>query len=110
VSGMSGEQYALPDAVPVLREVRRSAPTGAFYAVSTADPLNLAGIVTAGDRVPARGRNRIAYRDGVPVAVLESQAVRLLEPLGADEAAEAARVMTARILRDRTVAFLRAAP
>jgi len=96
VSGMSGEQYALPDAVPVLREVRRTPPTGAVYAVSTADPLNLAGIVTAGARIAARGRNRIAYRDGVPVAVLENRVFRALEPLDAEDAAEAACVLTTR--------------
>ncbi|HEV8397541.1 MAG TPA: DEAD/DEAH box helicase [Vicinamibacterales bacterium] len=96
VSGMSGEQYALPDAVPVLREVRRTPPNGAFYGVSTADPLNLAGIVTAGARVAARGRNRIAYRDGVPVAVFENQALRMLEPLDAEAAASAARAMSGR--------------
>jgi ATP-dependent Lhr-like helicase len=96
VSGMSGEQYALPDAVPVLREVRRTPGAGAFYSVSTADPLNLAGIVTAGPRVAARGRNRIAYRDGIPVAVLENQTFRLLQPLDGVEAAEAARVMSGR--------------
>ena len=94
VSGMSGEQYALPDAVPVLREVRRTPATGAFYSVSTADPLNLAGIVTAGARVAARGRNRIAYRDGVPVAVLENQAVRMLAPLDAEAASDAARALS----------------
>jgi ATP-dependent Lhr-like helicase len=110
VSGMSGEQYALPDAVPVLREVRRTPLTGAFYAVSTADPLNLAGIVTAGARVPARGRNRIAYRDGVPVAVFENQLFKLLQPLDVAEAAEAARVMTARMIRDRKIAVLGGAP
>jgi ATP-dependent Lhr-like helicase len=96
VSGMSGEQYALPDAVPVLREVRRTPPNGAFYGVSTADPLNLAGIVTAGARVAARGRNRIAYRDGVPVAVLENQVLRMLEPLDAEAPASAARAMSGR--------------
>jgi len=96
VSGMSGEQYALPDAVPVLREVRRTTPTGAFHSVSTADPLNLAGIVTAGPRVAARGRNRMAYRDGVPVAVIENQVFKPLQPLDAAETSEAARVMSGR--------------
>jgi ATP-dependent Lhr-like helicase len=110
VSGMAGEQYALPDAVPVLREVRRTPPTGAFYSVSTADPLNLAGIVTAGARVAARGRNRIAYRDGVPMAVFENQVFKALQPLDAGEASEVARVMTARMFRDRKIAFLGAAP
>jgi ATP-dependent helicase Lhr and Lhr-like helicase len=110
VAGMAGEQFALPDAIPVLREVRRTPPSGAFYSVSTADPLNLAGIVTAGARVAARGRNRIAYRDGVPVAVFESQVFRPLEPLSAEDTAEALDVMSARILRHRKVAFLRGAP
>jgi len=97
VSGMSGEQYALPDAVPVLREVRRTPPAGAVYAVSTADPLNLAGIVTAGARVAARGRNRVAYRDGVPVAVLENQVLKMLQPLDAEDASVVARVLGDRV-------------
>jgi len=96
VSGMAGEQYALPDAIPALREVRRTPSSGAIYAVSTADPLNLAGIVTAGARVAARGLNRIAYRDGVPVAVFENQVCRLLEPLDAEDAAAAERALTSR--------------
>jgi len=82
--------------VPVLREVRRTPPSGAFYAVSTADPLNLAGIVTAGARVAARGRNRIAYRDGVPVAVLENQVLKLLAPLDAEEAVGVAGALSGR--------------
>jgi ATP-dependent Lhr-like helicase len=96
VAGMAGEQFALPDAIPVLREVRRTPASGAFYSVSTADPLNLAGIVTAGARVAARGRNRIAYRDGVPVAVLENQMLRMLEPLDAEATASASRAMSGR--------------
>ena len=55
VTGMSGEQFALADAVDRLREVRRTPLNGALIAISAADPLNLAGIVTPGDRVPARG-------------------------------------------------------
>ena len=58
-SGMSGEQYALPDAVDRLREVRRSGPDEALVTISAADPLNLTGIVTAGDRIRAAARNRI---------------------------------------------------
>ena len=85
VSGMAGEQFALPDAVPVLREVRRTPADGAFDSISTADPLNLAGIVTAGARLRAASRNRVAYRDGVPVAALENQVFRALVPLDAKE-------------------------
>jgi ATP-dependent Lhr-like helicase len=81
VAGMSGEQFALPRAVERLREVRRTPPDGRVLAVSAADPLNLAGIVTAGERVRARVRTRLAYRDGAPVAVREADVVRPLTDL-----------------------------
>src|SRR6059036_1084126 len=53
VGGFSGEQYALPEAVDLLRGVRREEPRGELVALSGADPLNLVGIVTPGDLVPA---------------------------------------------------------
>ncbi|HUP50825.1 MAG TPA: DEAD/DEAH box helicase, partial [Thermoanaerobaculia bacterium] len=48
VTGMSGEQFALPEAVERLREVRREGGDGKPIVISAADPLNLAGILTAG--------------------------------------------------------------
>jgi ATP-dependent Lhr-like helicase len=78
VSGMSGEQFALPRAIERLREVRRSTPHGKVLVIGTADPLNLAGVITSGDRVRAATRHRIAYVDGVPVAVLEGGEIRPL--------------------------------
>ena len=80
VSGMSGEQFALPEAVQMLREVRRTRPDGHLLAISAADPLNLSGILTAGERIRVAGRNRIVYRDGVPQAVREGEFVRSLAP------------------------------
>jgi ATP-dependent Lhr-like helicase len=53
VSGMSGEQFALPQAIERLREIRRTAPDGRCLVVSAADPLNSRRIVTAGERVRA---------------------------------------------------------
>jgi ATP-dependent Lhr-like helicase len=85
VAGMAGEQFARPDAVATLREVRRSRSAPRFCTISTADPLNLTGVVTAGERVRAAARNRIAYRDGVPVAVSENQEFRPLTALDAAE-------------------------
>ncbi len=81
VSGMSGEQFALPEAVERLREVRRTRPDGALRTISAADPLNLAGIVTAGDRIRVAARSRIVYRDGVPIAVKEGDLIRDLAPI-----------------------------
>jgi ATP-dependent Lhr-like helicase len=71
VGGFSGEQYALPEAIGLLRGVRREAGGGELVAVSGADPLNLVGILTPGDAIPAVATNQILYRDGVPVAVKE---------------------------------------
>jgi ATP-dependent Lhr-like helicase len=96
VTGMSGEQFALPDAVGRLREVRRIPPDGALIAISAADPLNLAGIVTAGERIRVAGRNRIVYRDGVPLAVLEGDGVRGLAPIDSRIAADVSRALRAR--------------
>ncbi|MGH7535788.1 MAG: Lhr family helicase, partial [Gemmatimonadales bacterium] len=80
VAGMSGEQFALPEAVGQLRAVRRQEGGGRLVAVGAADPLNLAGIVTPGERIPALARNRILYRDGVPVLALEGGEVRPIPP------------------------------
>jgi len=94
VSGMSGEQFALPDAVQRLREVRRTPADGRSLVISGADPLNLAGIVTAGDRVRAVAATRVLYRDGVPLAAMEGDYVRPLIAM-ADVAPElAAEVAT----------------
>ncbi|HLB82812.1 MAG TPA: DEAD/DEAH box helicase [Gemmatimonadales bacterium] len=71
VGGFSGEQYALPEAVGLLRNVRRDEPTGELVVVSGADPLNLAGIITPGDVVAGLATNRVLYRDGIPVAIKE---------------------------------------
>ncbi len=68
VAGMSGEQYALPEAVGALRAVRKRARDGAWVSLSGADPLNLAGIVTPGARLAALAGNRLLLQDGVMVA------------------------------------------
>jgi ATP-dependent Lhr-like helicase len=65
VSGIPGEQFALPDAVELARQVRRTAPTGEAIVISAADPLNLCGILTPGDRIAAIASTSITYRDGV---------------------------------------------
>ncbi len=72
VTSSVGEQFALPEAIDLLREVNRSAPTGNMVVVSACDPLNLVGILTPGDRVPAVPGNSIVFRDGVPAASLEA--------------------------------------
>jgi ATP-dependent Lhr-like helicase len=78
VAGFSGEQYALPDAVGLLRQTRRRPPAGHWISLSGADPLNLAGILTPGARLAALTGNRVLYRDGAPVAVLTGGKVQFV--------------------------------
>jgi len=80
IAGFSGEQYALPEAVEALRAVRRAPKDGALVSVSAADPLNVVGIMTPGDRVPAIASNRILFRDGVPVARKQGTRIEILGP------------------------------
>ena len=75
VAGMSGEQFALPRAVERLREVRRSTADTRDVEISAADPLNLAGVITAGERIRASSRTRIVYRAGAPIAAYQADAV-----------------------------------
>jgi ATP-dependent Lhr-like helicase len=76
VTGTSGEQFALAEAVTQLREIRRTPADGRLTVISACDPLNLIGILTSTDRIRAIAGTRIAYRDGIPVAVMEGDFLR----------------------------------
>ena len=67
VEGFAGEQFALPEAVDTLRAVHRREPQGEVVRLSASDPLNLIGVLTPGQRVPALPANAILYRDGAPL-------------------------------------------
>ena len=97
VAGFAGEQFALPEAVGMLREVRRKAADGAWISVSGADPLNLVGIITPGARLPALTGNRVLYRDGLPVATLAAGEVQFLETLDPATEWEARNALLRRI-------------
>jgi len=78
VAGFGGEQFAVADAVGRLRAVRKSEKLDELVVLSAVDPLNLVGILTPEDRVAAIYRNRILYRDGLPIAAVESGQLRRL--------------------------------
>jgi ATP-dependent helicase Lhr and Lhr-like helicase len=86
VAGFSGEQFALPEAIGMLRDARKKPETGAWVSLSGADPLNLAGILTPGPKLAGLTGNRLLYRDGLPVALLAGGEVQFLEKL--DERSE----------------------
>ena len=92
VAGFTGEQFALPEAVGLLRETRRAPPSPTWISLSAADPLNLIGSIVPGPKVPAVTNNRVLYRDGAAVAALvagETQWVQALEPREMREAESA---------------------
>jgi ATP-dependent Lhr-like helicase len=81
VAGFSGEQYATPEAVGLLRDVRRKPHTQQYVSLSAADPLNLIGIITPGARLASLAGNRLLYRDGLPIATYAAEEVLYLVDL-----------------------------
>ena len=79
IGGLTGVQFALPEAVGALRKMRRTKENGRLISISAADPLNLVGVLLPGDRVTSSANNRVLYRDGEAVAVLEGDTARILE-------------------------------
>src|SRR5258706_16485107 len=86
VAGFSGEQFALPEAVGVLRGVRSEEKSGRLVVVSGVDPLNLAGIVTPRSLVSAIYSHRLMYLDGVPVAAVVAGNVQYFEKVDQEKA------------------------
>ena len=68
VSGFTGEQFALPEAVEALRAIRKTSGASSHeIKLSATDPLNLAGVILPGPRVPAVPTNFLVLKDGVVV-------------------------------------------
>jgi ATP-dependent Lhr-like helicase len=102
IAGFSGEQYATPEAVGLLRDVRRRPHARQCVSLSAADPLNLIGIVTPGARLASLAGNRLLYRDGLPIATYAADEVHYLEDL---PEAERWEVRTALLRRHTPVAL-----
>jgi ATP-dependent Lhr-like helicase len=81
IAGFSGEQYASPEAIGLLRDVRRKPNTGQYVSLSAADPLNLIGIATPGARLASLAGNRLLYRDGLTIATFVADEVHYLEDI-----------------------------
>ncbi len=65
VAGFSGEQFARPEAVELLRELRRNGGQGEEMEIALADPLNLTGVILPGPRTSALAQGVLRLRDGV---------------------------------------------
>jgi ATP-dependent Lhr-like helicase len=106
IGGFSGEQFATADAVHLLRSMRRTAPDGTMFSVSAADPLNMLGILIPGPRLAAAAANRLLYRDGVPVAVLEAKEIRYLVEMNAVDQWQARNALLRRRIPPKVRAYL----
>jgi ATP-dependent Lhr-like helicase len=89
VAGVSGEQYALPEAVELLRAVRNRGGSETWSVISAVDPCAVWGLVLPGPKVGRLPGNQIVVRDGRPLVVLEGTRIRLLTDLDEGDLREA---------------------
>jgi ATP-dependent Lhr-like helicase len=90
IDGLVGEQFALPEALPALRQIRHREHDGEIVCIAGTDPLNLVGTIIAGAaKVPAVLGTRIAIRDGMPLAAMIAGKFVTLMPLEGDDEREA---------------------
>ena len=106
IAGFTGEQFALPDAVQLLRSIRRTAPDGSMISVSAADPLNLLGIVLPTGRLSPSASNRVLFRDGVPIALIEAKETRFLVEMSPAEQWQARQALLRRQVPPKVRAYL----
>jgi ATP-dependent Lhr-like helicase len=108
VAGFAGEQFALPEAVGLLRAVRREPRRERTFTISAADPLNLTGIISPDARIPALAGNRVMYRDGVPIAALEAGSIRWIVRVADEQRRDLERDLVRRIIPPMLRTYLRA--
>lgn len=59
VAGVTGEQFALPEAIDLMRRIRRAGPRTPVT-VPACDPLNLVGIITPDERIPSSTKQSVS--------------------------------------------------
>jgi len=106
IGGFSGEQFALAEAVTLLRSIRRTPADGSMISVSAADPLNLLGIVVPTGRLSPSASNRVLYRDGVPIALMEAKEIRCLIEMTPAEQWQARQALLRRHVPPKVRAYL----
>jgi ATP-dependent Lhr-like helicase len=89
----AGEQFALPEAIPLLRKVRNGGSQTRELVLSACDPLNLVGSVLPGDKIAATPSNSLMLRDGHVVAALEGGKLRCFTELAEPERARIQRAL-----------------
>jgi ATP-dependent Lhr-like helicase len=86
IAGLTGEQFALPEAIAAMREARRRPGDDALVCLAASDPANLLGTVVPGPKVARVAGARVVWRDGVPLATSVGGEVEPLVTVTAGEA------------------------
>jgi ATP-dependent Lhr-like helicase len=79
VDGFSGEQFALPEAVGLLRRHDKDTDQRKFIVIHACDPLNLGGFITPGVKTAAVNGNRILLCNGLPLARMVGEDIEVLD-------------------------------
>ncbi len=88
VAGVGGEQFAFNDTVDALRKFKTRSDnltTKPYYAVAATDPLNLLNLLLPNRKLSRLVNNRVLYRGGVPIALLDAGEVVFLREVAPDE-------------------------
>ncbi len=93
IAGLSGEQFALPEAITLLRQVRRRPPDDTLVCLAAADPANLLGTIVPGPKVARVAGSRVLYQDGLPIATSVGGQVQMLAPLDTSQRHAAIRAL-----------------
>jgi len=85
IAGLTGEQFALPEAIASMRDLRRRPADEALVCLAASDPANLLGTVVPGPKVARIAGARVVWRDGVPLATSVGGDTEMLAPVRGDE-------------------------
>ncbi|MDX2419050.1 MAG: DEAD/DEAH box helicase [Xanthomonadales bacterium] len=91
VDGFSGEQFALPEALGLLRQPVETNGKPIFTIISACDPLNLGGLIVPGVKTPSITGNRVLLENGLPVARMIGEEFQEFANIGAEASREARR-------------------
>ncbi len=84
VAGPFGEQFALPESVPLLRAIRERRTGNDWAVIAAADPLNLIGILSPGAKVASSRQVLLGFVDGRHVATANGSEIEFLAPIPSD--------------------------
>jgi ATP-dependent helicase Lhr and Lhr-like helicase len=93
IAGQTGEQFALPDAIGLMRQIRRQPADDSLVCLAATDPANLLGTVVPGPKLARVAGSRVLYRAGLPIATSVGGQVEWLAPLSPAEQQAARRAL-----------------